>query len=687
MGINEETPLYKALFDAAADGIIIINSRGVIQSFSPAAEALFGYRKDEVIGKNISVLMPKKDADQHDGYLSNYLLTGKGSVIGKGREVTAMKKNGQLFHMHLSVGRAETPGGEVSFVGICHDLSQYKKVVQQLERVDIRYRNLFDSEGLFIVRLQLDGAIILSNRSFTQQFLENRTSGDNFLDSVAEPSKNEARLLLSLSHYGLSDEVKVSLMMENTACHTEVEWWFKLIKDDHGHHVQGVGIDVSEKVLAANEAFFLKNFDPVTKLPQFNYVQHLFEQHQVDDEVSKDTRFCFMVFELIDFDRIRMLNGEVLADNTLEELARSLEDHIDYLYCCRIKASRFLLIVEMSDLETRRVQVEQKFAELQAELRRTVGDISSEIRIGTACYKVDRDTFGDVTEQALMALTFSHQHAVFSSSYNESIHAAAMRKKGLQKVLIDALKHNEIDVHFQPKVDLKTRRLVGYEALMRWHTEEYEYISPLEIIETAQELNLLFELDKCVIHKALSIVQDYPLLFTAQTPVAINISARNFAFKCIIDELISGIHRRSLDPASIEVEVTEDALLTIGDQVKANGKVLRNAGINICLDDFGTGYSALSYLGKLSLDNLKIDRSFVNEFTHKSGRLMLEAIVSIAKSFHLTVTAEGIETPAQQDFLASIGCDYGQGFYYSKAIPAQNLSQWIETYHQDIGYS
>ena len=159
MAINKESSLYKALFEAAADGIIIINARGIIQSFSPSAERLFGYSEIEVFGKNVSILMPKSEGDKHDGYLRHYLDTGSASIIGKGREVTAMRKSGQLFQMHLSIGRAETAEGEPFFVGICHDLSMYQNVVEQLERVDIRYRNVFDSEGLFIVRVTLDGAI------------------------------------------------------------------------------------------------------------------------------------------------------------------------------------------------------------------------------------------------------------------------------------------------------------------------------------------------------------------------------------------------------------------------------------------------------------------------------------------------------------------------------------------------
>ncbi|NLQ18563.1 EAL domain-containing protein [Marinomonas sp. M1K-6] len=675
MAINKESSLYKALFEAAADGIIIINGRGIIQSFSPSAELLFGYSEADVFGQNVSILMPKSDGERHDGYLKNHLDTGKTAIIGQGREVIAMKKNGQLFQMHLSVGRAETPEGEPFFVGICHDLSMYKNVVEQLERVDIRYRNVFDSEGLFIVRITLDGAIILSNKSFSQQFHFNKVSGDDFLDCVAGSSKRDAQWLFSLSKNGFKNELKMSLMMKGASSNTEVEWRFKIVKDNIGCHIQGVGIDVSEKVVAANEAFFLRNFDSVTKLPQIDYVQQLFNANQ-----AENTLFCFMAFELTDFDRIRKLNGEVLADKMLEELARSLEERVSYLHCCRLQASRFLIIFDVDSTQGVEQQVEHKAASLHSELKRTVGEISSETRIGSAYFSKNKDTFHDVVERSLMAIEYSRQNMQFLSCYNESIHQAADRKKGIQKALIKAIKDVAIDVYFQPKIDLEHNRVAGYEALMRWFSLEYDYISPWEMIETAQELNFLLELDKCVVNKTLSIIKANPDTFNADTPVAINISAKSFSMKPIIGVLIEGIEAHGIDPRSIEVEVTEDALLTIGDQVKSNANRLRAAGVKICLDDFGTGYSSLSYLGKLPLDNLKIDRSFVIESEQKSGRLMLEAIVSIAKSFHLTVTAEGVETPDQQAFLASIGCEYAQGFYYSKGIPVQDIPQWLASY-------
>ncbi|TPE48567.1 EAL domain-containing protein [Maribrevibacterium harenarium] len=167
------------------------------------------------------------------------------------------------------------------------------------------------------------------------------------------------------------------------------------------------------------------------------------------------------------------------------------------------------------------------------------------------------------------------------------------------------------------------------------------------------------------------------MLFTEQSPVSINISAMSFVRRDVIEHLIMGLQVRGLSSDIVEVEVTEDAVLSIDTVVKQNASLLHAHRIKICLDDFGTGYSALSYLGKLPLDNLKIDRAFVNEIKTKRGRVMLEAIISVAKSLDLTVTAEGVEDLEQRDLLASLGCDYAQGYLFAKALPVAELAQFI----------
>ncbi|SBS33163.1 Phytochrome-like protein cph2 [Marinomonas aquimarina] len=670
---SQEGVLYQALLNAAADGIIIINFRGIIETFSPAAEKLFGYQADEVIGQNVSMLMPKDVAVKHDEYIHGHLTTGKTEIIGRGREVTACRKNGELFEMHLSIGRTTSVDGKPSFVGICHDLTEYKRALYQLERIDMRYRSVFDSQGLFIVRMTLDGHIMLANRTFESLFNQPLSKRlDKFTDCLFDSSKEEFLGRMEMLRQGGENEFKLPLTLQVGGQRNEVEWWLRRVTDRDGTHIQAVGIDVSEKVIAANEVFFLKHFDSVTKLPNLEFLRKKFDQLE---PVSKAQPYAFVQFELANLKRMLKLDGDSEVDEKLRRITSVFDEDSTIVMASRLAQGCFLVVYRVPQYSDVEDYVSACLDNLQ-ELLNLHEVVGSELRAGCAVYECG-ESFDQSVARSHMALVHSEQENIPFMLYNESIQKEYERSKQIEKSLLGALALGKIQVFMQPKIDLGSGQVCGYEALMRWHDTKLGFVSPLEIIKVVQELDLVIELDKYIITKTLNAIQAHRSLFSEQQPVSINVSAKSFVRRDVMEHLIIGLQERGLPSEVVEVEVTEDAVLSIGEAVKANADLLRTHRINICLDDFGTGYSALSYLGKLPLDNLKIDREFVNEVKTNRGRVMLEAIVSIAKSLHLTVTAEGVEDQEQHDILAAIGCDFAQGYLYAKALPTDELQPFL----------
>ncbi len=160
--------LYNSIFKSAVDAIVVINHIGIIEAFSPSAERLFGYSEDMVVGQNVSILMPKKTALEHDGYLDNYKRTNQAKIIGKGREVVGKRRNGQEFKMHLSIGKAEGNEGDLKFVGICHDMTPYYLVKNDLNESMESYENLSNYEGLYIASIDNNGYVTKSNKIFIE---------------------------------------------------------------------------------------------------------------------------------------------------------------------------------------------------------------------------------------------------------------------------------------------------------------------------------------------------------------------------------------------------------------------------------------------------------------------------------------------------------------------------------------
>ena len=664
--------LYQALFSAAADGIIILDHKGLIEAFSPAAESLFGYAASEVLGKNISILMPDDVAREHDRYLENHHRTGQQSIIGSGREVIAKRKDGSLFEMHLSVGRAEYDDRAPSFVGICHDLTHYKETLHKLERIDMRYKSVFDSQGLYIVRMSLSADIMLANKTFMSTFGQiDLTEPVNFLDCLSMASRDEFSARLGFLSDGNENEFKLPLTIEAMGQPIEAEWWIKRVTDRDGVHLQAVGIDVSEKVIASNEAYFLKHFDDITKLPKLDYVRKSFEAMEGPDTAT----YAFVQFEVADYKRMIKLDGESEVDSKLRYISGLIERNEAIIMASRLIEGRFLLIYEVPD----EMDVHEYVTSRVHYLRNMLNEqavLSSELHAGYTIYD-KQFSFDHGVVRARMALSYARQNELLCCFYNQTIQEDYDRRKQVERGLVKALGRGEIDVHLQPKIDLKTGQVCGYESLMRWQSATLGYVSPIDIIHTVHDLGLVADLDRYIITHTLDVIHAYRCTITPQTPVSINVSAKSFARRDVIEHLILALQERNLPSEIVEIEVTEDAVLSIGDVVKTNAQMLQNHRINICLDDFGTGYSALSYLGKLPLDNLKIDRLFINEIKTHRGRVMLEAIISIAKSLSLTVTAEGVEDQEQAQLLADLGCDYAQGFLYAKALPPDALREFL----------
>lgn len=674
--VNQDGVLYQALINAAADGVIIINYCGLIIAFSPAAEDLFGYCADEVIGQNVSVLMPESVAIKHDKYIHDHLTTGHTQIIGRGREVIARRKNGDLFDMHLSVGKTSDSDEKPSFVGICHDLTEYKNTLRQLERVDTRYRSVFNSQGLYIVRMSLEGEIMLANATFDGLFsVAGIKRSDNFIECLFDASREEFIGRMELLRHGGDNEFKLPLTLQIGASRNEVEWWLRRVMDHEGLHIQAVGIDISEKVIAANEAYFLKHFDAVTKLPNLEYLRKKFDQ--LEPTTDKQP-YAFVQFELSNFKRMLKLDGDLEVDEKLRRISSVFEQDPTIMMASRLSEGCFLVVYRVPEYSDVEDYVTACLSNLQALLNlRAV--VSSEMRAGCALYE-SCASFDLSVSRSDVALGFAKQEELPFVLYNDSIQRDYERAKQIESGLVGALGQGKIKVFMQPKIDLNTGAVCGYEALMRWFDDQLGFVSPLEIIKVVHELDLVIELDKYIISKTLNEIYDHQSLFCEDTPVSINVSAKSFVRRDVIEHLVLGLQERDLRSEVVEVEVTEDAVLSIGEVVKANADLLRLHRINICLDDFGTGYSALSYLGKLPLDNLKIDRVFVNDVKTHRGRVMLEAIISIAKSLDLTVTAEGVEDEEQSQILAQMGCDFAQGFLFSKALSTDHLEQFLQNH-------
>jgi len=253
---------------------------------------------------------------------------------------------------------------------------------------------------------------------------------------------------------------------------------------------------------------------------------------------------------------------------------------------------------------------------------------------------------------------------------------AVADRLALEQRVRRAVLQAEFELHFQPQVDLRSLRISGVEALIRWPTPE-GMIPPGTFIPIAEESGLILELGRWVIYEACRKARAWSDGPNGPLMVAVNISAHQFRQEGFVDLVGAALAEAGLPAGLLELEVTEGVVMDGAERVQHTLQRLRELGVRLSIDDFGTGYSSLAYLRRFPIDKLKIDQSFVREMLHDAdAAAVTHAIVELAKTLRLGVIAEGVETEEQAAFLATIGCDEAQGWLYAKAMPTTALEAW-----------
>jgi EAL domain-containing protein (putative c-di-GMP-specific phosphodiesterase class I) len=262
--------------------------------------------------------------------------------------------------------------------------------------------------------------------------------------------------------------------------------------------------------------------------------------------------------------------------------------------------------------------------------------------------------------------------------FTPEMNIAATARLELDKSLRRALDNGEFELHYQPKVNVKSGEMFAMEALVRWRHPQKGLISPAEFIPVAEEIGLIIPLGAWVLSTACRQNRQWQRAGLPPMRVAVNLSAVQFRQNNLVESISGALEEAGLDPCYLELEVTESIVMENAEEAALVLEKLHAKGIHISVDDFGTGYSSLSYLKRFCLDTLKIDRSFVRDISSDSGdAAIVRSVIALAHSLRLRVIAEGVETEEQLSFLEALGCDEYQGYYRSRPLPPAEFEQLL----------
>lgn len=421
----------------------------------------------------------------------------------------------------------------------------------------------------------------------------------------------------------------------------------------------------------------LAYIDEVTEIANRN---RLVSIGQETYECSRTLGYSYWIIAL-DIDRFHIINDTCGYENG-NYILRNFA-HILYKFvtpgglAARISGDNFALVFRGygdDDLPFRTAKnIQEEFAKLAVD---EFAAVNLSCSAGFSKMPDDGDSFLNVMEHAEFALKSGGGQPGSICGYEPSMHDSIIGVNELEKSLALAIDNNELQLFYQPKIDLKSGKIMGVEALIRWIKPDGTVITPDAFVPIAERSRLIGKISEFVLNEGCRQNALWQKLGYPNIVMSINFTSADFYQNDLKERVLDALVRTDLDAKWLEVELTETLALSDIDYAVAQMNKLRDLGVKLAMDDFGTGYSSLSYLQILPITLLKLDRSFITDIQHDNIAFkIVSAVISIAKSKKIKTIAEGIENPEQEDILRKAGCDYGQGYYYGKPMPAEELEK------------
>ncbi|MDP2358972.1 MAG: EAL domain-containing protein [Beijerinckiaceae bacterium] len=441
--------------------------------------------------------------------------------------------------------------------------------------------------------------------------------------------------------------------------------------------------DKAQALLRANEAKLhrLAKYDPLTGLPN----RAAFEELETIELQRADVIGFEVACLFIDLDGLANINairGHSAGDEVLKAVARVISPMMESIgQVARIGGDEFVAMFRTAgNAETHAVLVAEEIRLAIEALPIIEGrPIALTVSIGISLFPQHARSFSDLMRCADAAMACSKvERQGLPHVFTPDMHISIANRLAMRAEFAKAIDEKQLEIFYHPKLDLSTNRPIGMEALVRWRHPTRGLISPQEFIPLAEETGLIIPMGAWVLTQACIDCRKLMLAGWSSFSVAVNISALQFGQVDLADVARRALRAAGLPAKMLELEITESMIVDQPEIVVERLNRLKKIGVTIALDDFGTGYSSLENLGRFPIDTLKIDRSFVSGLpTDSHACSIVMAIIGIAKVLNIKVLAEGIETPAQQQFLLANDCEAGQGFLYSKPMPFDQFEMWL----------
>ena len=686
--LKESEQWFAKTLRCISDGLIATDAEGKIRFMNPVAVALTACDFSDAQGKTIDEIMTlvaKSTRLPVENPVKSALRTL--SVSSMEQQTLLLTHSGE--ETPIDDGAApimDDDGTVLGAVLVFRDISERCRIESQLQESEERFHSSFDQAAIGMALVAVDGRFLQVNSALSNIFgyCEEELLGMNVLD-LAHDADEHAKVLKYHFRQLLSDDAPPSFHEELKCRHksSDKQVW-TLISGSLVRNSAGIPQyfiiqiqDISDWKYAEQKLIFIANHDPLTGLINRQQFHNRFSEALI----SARRHHTKLALIFLDLDRFKLINdtlGHRIGDLLLEAVSERLKSSIrsnDALG--RLGGDEFVMM--LTDIENIDdvARIAQKTINLLAQPFSIEGnDIIITASVGISIFPDD----GDNSHTLLMNADSAMYLAKETGKNNYQFYTQAMTERSVERMIIerglrDAIKNDELKLHFQPKVDAQSGISSSVEALVRWQHPEWGLVAPYRFITVAEETGLIVPIGAWVLRAACLQAKAWQENDGQFHQVAVNVSARQFMEIDLFEMIKKTLEETGLRPSALELEITESAVMQEPERTLNVLKLLFDLGVKISIDDFGTGYSSLTYLRQFPVHSVKIDRSFVQDIPEDQGSMTLvRAIIALAHELNLEVTAEGVETKEQLAFLREQDCDILQGYLFSKPATAEQLA-------------
>lgn len=675
---NKQLNLQAAAVEAAANAIVITDSRGTIMWVNRAFTTMTGYSREEVLNQNTRLL---KSGEQTEGYYAKLWSTISSGKIWRG-EVVNRRKDGTTYTEEMTITPVTEGFGNAAdtrFVAIKQDISERKRADRALQQAEEKYRAIFEDAVVGIFQTTADGRPLSVNRALAE--MHGYDSAEQLLAEVSnvalqlfvDPNRmNELRQVLA--EKGVVRGAEVEVYRRDRA----KKWVLvnlRAVRDTGGNVVlhEGTIEDITDRKVAEERVQFLAYYDALTGLPNRVLLQDRLAKALAGARRRKDK----VAVLFLDLDRFKVINdslGHSFGDLLLQGVGERLKNWARELdTVARLGGDEFVVVLSS-------VKEVADAAVAAARIVKGITDgfvveghpLSISCSLGISVFPehgTNSDTLIKNADAAMYCAKETGRNTF--RFFTEDMNAQVVERLTLENSLRQALVRKELFLVYQPQIEIATGRITGLEALLRWQHPELGLVPPDKFIKIAENSGLIMPIGEWVLRTACAQARKWQDEGLPALPIAVNVSAVQFRQEDFCELIRSVLREVHLAPQYLELELTESLLLSNAEVTLSVLQELKAMGLTLAIDDFGTGYSSLSYLKQFPVGKLKIDRSFVRDVAVSADDAAIAtAIISMAKSLNLKVIAEGVEDEAQMSFLRARQCDEIQGYYFSKPLTA-----------------